>query len=196
MKTGLRLLVMVAGALVGSAQATLLNVHGEFTIGSAQDPVPDIGVFSGSFSFTFDGSGIPASGVAGSGPITLDAFTVSPNYGGFDISNTFGYMEFIDGAVDQVFLGTESSHPLDSIYGAFAGTNDFFINYNESPYLNDFVVTTASNLEWVDEESGLPYSGSVWVTALVPEPASLGLLGGMLLVLTGVRRLRGASTQG
>ncbi|GGX72162.1 hypothetical protein [Saccharospirillum salsuginis] len=194
----MRLLFVSFLASFGGAQATLLNVQGEFTIGIADSPLPDIGVFSGSFSFTYDDAGVSDTGFTTEIGIELDSLNLSPNYGGFDTSNTYGSIQFLDGSLDHVLLSTISGDPLDDLLTVISGTDDFIISYYQSTTLNDFAIANADSFLLIDEGSGYPYSGSIWVTAPVPEPASLGLLVVMLVVLGGMRlarvpRVRGSS---
>lgn len=174
----------------GSVYAAPIEVSGDFSIGSAASPIFDMENFSGSFSFTFDDSAIASTGYTSFYGVALDSLTLSPNYGGFDTSNVFGFIQFLDGAFDLAILGARIGGTDDEL-SVFSGTNDFLIEFYQSFSLNDWAIAKTGFLGVVDEESGVPFSGSLSVGATpVPEPPLLSLFVlGLVALGFGRRRL-------
>jgi len=158
--------------------ATLMKVSGDFSIGP---DVFDLGTFSGSFSFSFDDASLLGSGYHFE-DVTLDSLTLSPNYGGFDLTNVFGYIQYLDGSFDLASIGADIGVGDDQ-HGTLGGTNDFYIGFYQSFSLNDFVITREGFGSDVAEEDPIPFSGTVQIEQQVPEPSTLALLS---LGLTGL----------
>ncbi len=176
-RTCLAFLIATVG-LVGSAQATLFDVTGSWSVtlngeGYTNEP------FTGTAAFTYSDdtiSGVGLEHVEGA----LTAFGLSPNPLGAttqDLSNTGFYVVYNDGSLYQIIVGSTAN----TVISVAQNTDDFYVN----DYVNSNEVIAVSTAAFpttailLSSPSTPDLSVSFTVTP-VPEPAS-----GLLLALAG-----------
>ena len=172
--------VLIAVAFVQSpshACADLFSVTGtwSYTIDGQGFAPPQ--VFSGSASFTYDDTAVPANGFFVLKPLPLQSFSQTPQTIGtttFDLSNTFASVAFDDGALFQTIVG---GFDPDRIFG---GDDDFSV----SSFGNaDLSVATEMFIASASQAS------VSFVHTAIPEPSAISCLALFGLGLVGWKTL-------
>lgn len=173
----------------GSTRAGVIIFDGSF---SATDLPGPLSTLSGTYSFAFDDSAVPATGIYIPDEVPLTSLTLNqPVIGAttFDTSNSLGLVYYIDGVMALVGIG---GAPFTA--GGTGGVDDFLVWTSFNPALGGnwtqvgYGITSPAGGFTSDTRLGGNASHSFTSVASVPEPSSLVLLCAGAIGLIGYRR--------
>jgi hypothetical protein len=171
------------------ASAAVLTFIGDFdaTFNNPTEGIPNI---TGNWSFDFDTNSV--QGLDGLFTVNLTSLTLSPNLIGtttFNISNTSGWLQYLNGTLSDLGIGGDISEP----FGVSSDTDDFAASYDAAGNASGAVISVASSPLTSDSAPGLQGGSVSGGFSIVPIPPAVWLFSSGILGLIAMAKRRKAA---